>query len=121
MDITTEERPYDNDLNETRAREAAHKDSESNGASDSESTRNQLGIKGAAGGVCGRLPAQTSSWRSKTDQEAAGCKIGIPFGADPATCPVASGVGGWSEQTRIYAHARGGADVSDDKKPICIR
>ena len=28
--------------------------------------------------------------RSKTDQEGAGQKIGIPFGSDPATCPVRS-------------------------------
>lgn len=26
--------------------------------------------------------------RSKTDQEAAGCKVGIPFGKEDATCPV---------------------------------
>jgi integrase len=26
--------------------------------------------------------------RSKTDQEGAGRQIGIPFGSDPATCPV---------------------------------
>jgi len=28
--------------------------------------------------------------RSKTDQEGAGQKVGIPFGSDPATCPVRS-------------------------------
>jgi integrase len=29
--------------------------------------------------------------RSKTDQEAAGREIGIPYGSDPATCPVRAG------------------------------
>jgi hypothetical protein len=29
--------------------------------------------------------------RSKTDQEAAGHKVGIPFGTDDATCPVRAG------------------------------
>ncbi|MEZ4339082.1 MAG: site-specific integrase [Sandaracinaceae bacterium] len=28
--------------------------------------------------------------RSKTDQEAEGAEVGIPFGSDPATCPVRS-------------------------------
>jgi integrase len=32
--------------------------------------------------------------RSKTDQEAAGDSVAVPFGADPATCPVLA-LGAW--------------------------
>src|SRR5713226_4364523 len=38
--------------------------------------------------------------RSKTDQQGAGRKIGIPYGSNPETCPVRT-VQGWLEQTGI--------------------
>src|SRR5207247_1909039 len=38
--------------------------------------------------------------RSKTDQEGAGRKIGIPYGSNPETCPVRT-VQAWMEQTGI--------------------
>ena len=38
--------------------------------------------------------------RSKTDQDRAGRKIGIPYGANPETCPVRT-VQGWMEQAGI--------------------
>lgn len=38
--------------------------------------------------------------RSKTDQEGAGRKVGIPFGSDPSTCPVRN-VQDWLEQAMI--------------------
>lgn len=38
--------------------------------------------------------------RSKTDQEGAGRKIGIPFGSDPATCPVRT-LSAWVERAGI--------------------
>src|SRR6185295_8946823 len=40
--------------------------------------------------------------RSKTDQQGAGRKIGIPYGANPETCPVRT-VQGWIEQAAITA------------------
>ncbi len=40
--------------------------------------------------------------RSKTDQEAQGRKIGIPFGANPETCPVRT-IQVWLEQTSVSA------------------
>jgi integrase len=38
--------------------------------------------------------------RSKTDQDGAGRKIGIPYGSNPETCPVRT-VQGWLEQAGI--------------------
>ena len=40
--------------------------------------------------------------RSKTDQEGQGRKIGIPYGANPETCPVRT-LQGWVEQAEISA------------------
>jgi integrase len=40
--------------------------------------------------------------RSKTDQEGAGRKIGIPFGSDPSTCPVRV-VKAWLEAAKLEA------------------
>ncbi len=38
--------------------------------------------------------------RSKTDQEGAGRKVGVPFGSDPATCPVRS-VRAWRQAAGV--------------------
>jgi integrase len=38
--------------------------------------------------------------RSKTDQEGAGRKVGIPYGSDPATCPVRS-YAAWLEAAKL--------------------
>ena len=40
--------------------------------------------------------------RSKTDQEGAGFKVGVPFGSDPATCPVRA-VKAWLEAAQLTA------------------
>jgi integrase len=39
--------------------------------------------------------------RSKTDQESAGRKIGIPYGSNPATCPIRS-LQDWLERSGIH-------------------
>lgn len=40
--------------------------------------------------------------RSKTDQEGAGRKIGIPYGSNPDTCPVRT-IQAWLEQAGVNA------------------
>ena len=42
--------------------------------------------------------------RSKTDQEGAGRKVGVPYGSDPATCPVRA-LRAWLEATGIEVGA----------------
>lgn len=41
-------------------------------------------------------------WRSKTDQEGVGRRVGIPYGSNPETCPVRT-VQAWMEQSGIGA------------------
>jgi site-specific recombinase XerC len=36
--------------------------------------------------------------RSKTDQEGTGRTVGVPFGSNPATCPVRAWRAGWRSQ-----------------------
>src|SRR5690606_36658359 len=55
--------------------------------------------------------------RSKSDQEGAGRKVGIPFGSDPATCPVRSlkawlevaGISKGAAFCSVSRHGQGGA------------
>ena len=42
--------------------------------------------------------------KSKTDQEGSGAKVGIPYGSNPATCPVRS-LKAWLEVSRIESEA----------------
>jgi integrase len=73
--------------------------------------------------------------RSKTDQECQGRKVGIPYGSNPATCPVRA-MQEWIEQTaistgplfrsinrhgRVQAAALSGADVARVVKKLAQR
>ena len=53
--------------------------------------------------------------RSKTDQEGMGRKIGIPYGSNPATCPVRT-VQTWMElgESALPAHCSGPSLAMDD-------
>src|SRR5207253_9302964 len=49
---------------------------------------------------CSREGMRVTLRRSKTDQDGAGRKIGIPYGANPETCPVRT-VQAWLEQSGV--------------------
>jgi integrase len=54
--------------------------------------------------VFGKDGLTVTLWRSKTDQDGAGRKIGIPYGSNPETCPVRT-IQAWIEEAALSGGA----------------